>query len=223
LPRLVEICAFSVADAGAAAAAGADRIELCRAPEADGLTPDRVDLLQAVALLPQLPVHPIVREHDTFEVDRAEVRRMSRKIAQVRALGYPGVVVGALREATPDWAAVREFVEAAEGGSVTFHRAFDLVDDQLGALEGLAAAGVARILTSGRPGVAHHNATLLARLAARGSECGVVVMAGGGVTSRRLDALRRAGLREIHASARRGGPGVSPDEVGALVTGWHRV
>ncbi len=61
---VLEICAYSVVDAVAAIAAGADRIELCRAPEADGLTPTRVSLEQASTI--EAPVHPIVRPRPAF-------------------------------------------------------------------------------------------------------------------------------------------------------------
>jgi copper homeostasis protein len=212
----LEICAFSVADAVTAIDAGADRIELCRAPDADGLTPSDADLFAAAALLPRVPVHPIIRPRAAFEVTPGDLDQMCRSIAQVAELGFPGAVVGMLVGDAPDWSALREVVACAPGLALTFHRAFDLVGDQRRALTGLADLGFSRVLTSGRPGRAVDNLASLASLAEDAADAGVVLMAGGGVASSNAAAFLDVGIRELHASAGGSAGGLRPAEVRAL-------
>ena len=200
---MVEICAFRAMDAFTAARLGAGRIEFCRDAAADGLTPADADLQAVAALLDFLPVHPIVRPRASFTADAADERAMLDSIARIRDLGYPGLVLGLLDEAQlePDWPRLARLMAAADGLSVTFHRAFDLVDDQFGALRRLAELGVDRVLTSGRPGAARNRLGLLGELAAEGRGVGVTVMAGGSIAAHDVPALRRAGLAEVHSAA----------------------
>lgn len=200
---LLEICAFSPADAERAATAGAGRIELCRDPAADGLTPTGSDLVAVTQLLDTLPVHPIVRPKARFTASADDERLMADDLRRVRELGYPGAVVGVLSAAgtAPDWPMLERLMVAADGLAMTFHRAFDRVADQRAALTHLADLGFARVLTSGRPGRAADNTATLAELAAAGGDHGITVMAGGGVTAADIPILRDAGVREVHASA----------------------
>lgn len=215
---LLEICCYSVDDAHRAAQAGADRIELCREPAADGLTPRTADLRAGAKLLRQVPVHPIVRPRASFTADAADAAAMVDSLALVRELGYPGAVLGVLDASgsAPDWPLLDRLVVAAEGLSLTFHRAFDLIADQPSALTGLADLGFARVLTSGRPGRACDHLDELAALARLGADRGITVMAGGGVTAADVPALLAAGMREVHASAGGSQGAMSVDEVHAL-------
>jgi copper homeostasis protein len=114
-----------------------------------------------------------------------------------------GVVVGALTEdGDVDVELCRRLVKAAEGLSVTFHRAFDMAQRPFDALEAVADLGVDRLLTSGQESSALEGAPLIAELvtAAAGR---VVVMPGGGITERNVRRiLDQTGAGEIHFSAR---------------------
>lgn len=213
---LLEICAFSLADADVAISAGADRIELCRAPKADGLTAAEDDLIAAAALLDRIPIHPIVRPRASFEVNTGDIDHMCRTMDLVAELGFPGAVVGMLVDNEPDWSALAEVLPHGVGLDVTFHRAFDLVADQPQALTGLAELGVRRVLTSGRPGRAADNLDSLAALASAAAEAGVVLMAGGGVDSGNAAAVLKTGVRELHASAGGSAGNLRAAEVRAL-------
>ena len=216
----VEICAYSARDAALAVAAGADRIELCRAPESDGLTPSRATLKAASELLLHLPVHPIIRPRDDFTITADDFSQMTAAITAARSLGYPGVVFGGLTYGStiePDWVAVAELMRVSSGLSVTFHRAFDLVTDQPAALVRLAELGVQRILTSGAPGAAVDHLDRLADLVVLGSRHSVTIMAGGGVTSGNVDTLLAVGITELHASAGGSHGAFDIAEVGRLI------
>jgi len=211
-----------------AAAAAARRVELCVGLGATGgLTPSAGLLAAALdaASAAGAPtgagpeVHVLVRPRPGGFVYAAdEVALQVRDVRAAVAAGASGVVVGAL---TPggvvDDRAVRALVEAADGAEVTFHRAFDVVADQLAALDALAALGVTRVLTSGGASRSVDGAARLAELAARAHDVGAVqVMAGGGVRVEDVAALVAAGVDAVHLSAKRvvaddAGPGGGGD------------
>lgn len=198
----VEIAVQDVAGARLARDLGADRVELCVALGlTGGLTPG-IGLVRAVVEV-GLPVHVLVRHRPggfVYSDDEADALE-----GEVRALvlaGAAGVVVGALtpgREVdSPRTAAL---VRAADGAEVTFHRAFDVVDDRAGALEVLAGLGVTRVLTSAGAERAGDAVAALGHLARRAGGR-IQVMAGGGVRPQDVGALVTAGVDAVHLSAR---------------------
>lgn len=198
-----EVCVDSVGGAVAAEQAGAQRVELCSALFEGGLTPSLGTVERALARAPGVRVHPIVRPRSgDFVYDADEVAVMERDIGLFRAAGVPGVVVGALTPAGEvDVATLERLIAAADGGSVTFHRAFDLAADPFAALDALVSCGVDRVLTSGQEGSALEGAPLIAGLvAAAGGR--IAVMAGAGITARNVARIvRQTGVLEVHFSA----------------------
>ena len=63
---LLEVIVQSVADAAEAEAGGADRLEVVREIERDGLTPP-LDLVRSIIAATSLPLRVMVRESDGFE------------------------------------------------------------------------------------------------------------------------------------------------------------
>ena len=143
----------------------------------------------------------MIRPHaGTFVYDRAERRGMVAAIRNARAAGADGIVTGALTHAAMiDEAAMREWLDAAAGVPVTFHRAFDRVVDQPDALEALIALGVHRVLTAGGAATAWAGRGALARLV-RQAHGRIGIVAAGSVRARHVRHLAAAsGVREIHA------------------------
>ncbi|WP_372449549.1 copper homeostasis protein CutC [Cellulomonas fulva] len=213
---VLEVAVQDVAGALAAVAAGADRLELCVALGATGgLTPSP-GLLEAVLdAVPGTGVHVLVRPRPGgFRYGDDEVDVQVRDVRAAVAAGAAGVVVGALadgRASGVDQRALARLVVAADGREVTFHRAFDVLDDVAGTLDVLAAAGVRRVLTSGGAARAGDG---LPRLAAtvRAAAGRIEVMAGGGVRPDDVAALVGLGVDAVHLSASvpvadDGGPG----------------
>lgn len=201
----VEICAQSPADAQVAVDVGADRIELCTALEVGGLTPS-IGSIRAARALTERPgwLHVLIRPRPGgYLYSAAEVDLTCADIAAAIDAGADGVVVGALRaDHSIDADACEAFVAAANGGAVTFHRAFGLVPDAAAGLEQLAGLGFARILTSGAASRAVDAAAELASLVT--SSAGrVEIMAGGGVQPEHIPALAAAGVDAVHLSAKR--------------------
>ena len=135
-------------------------------------------------------------------MEPAEVVLLIEEVARLVELGVDGLVVGVLDRARQiDFVALAELVRAANGRPVTFHRAFDQVEDPLGEVETLIRAGVGRVLTSGGAATAWQGRAILRELVER---CrGELTILGGGRI--RGDHVRRlveeTGLTEVHARA----------------------
>ncbi|MDY1039068.1 copper homeostasis protein CutC [Lelliottia sp. CFBP8978] len=197
---LLEICCYSMECAVTAQQYGADRVELCAAPKEGGLTPS-YGVLKSVRQNVTIPVHPIIRPRGgDFCYSAGEFDAMLEDVAQVRELGFPGLVIGLLNEdGHIDMPRMRRIMTAAKGMAVTFHRAFDMCKEPLQAFENLAELGVARILTSGQQSSAEKGLKLITELKAHS---GVpIIMAGAGVRASNLESFLEAGVEELHSSA----------------------
>jgi copper homeostasis protein len=197
---VLEICCYSMECAVTAQQKGADRVELCAAPKEGGLTPS-FGVLKSVRDAVSIPVHPIIRPRGgDFCYSAGEFSAMLDDVAQVNALGFPGLVIGPLNEdGHIDMPRMRQVMAAAKGMAVTFHRAFDMCVDPQQAYENLADLGVARVLTSGQQASAEKGLSLIMELSARS---GVPrIMAGAGVRASNLHKFLDAGVNELHSSA----------------------
>lgn len=196
--RLVlEVIATSEADARAAEAGGADRLELVADLARGGMTP-ALDLIDAVGSAVTIPVRVMIRSTESHEiVDNAMRRQLLLAADAVAGRGVDGLVCGFLRDGMPDLELIAEVADAARGVPLTFHRAFDDAVDHAVALERLARVdAIDRVLTSGGHGEWPDRLTRLARWAQQGRP---LVLAGGGITLANLVALSRiSGLREVH-------------------------
>lgn len=220
-----EVCVDSVAGVRIAAAAGADRVELCTGLEVGGLTPSAALIEHALAATggSGLAVQVLIRPRPgDFRYSIDEIRCMERDVVVAVEAGAHGVVIGALaadgsvdldvtsRLVAVARAAGRAVAAARPGRSgvvgVTFHRAFDLTADPLAALEAVRQCGIERILTSGQAAGAPAGTQLLAELvaAAGAGESPVAILAGGGIGPDTVaDLIRVTGVREVHFSGRR--------------------
>lgn len=199
---LLEICIDRFDSARAACDGGADRLEVCGALEAGGVTPS-AGLVEACLALGSVDVMMMIRPHGggfTYGADEQEVMR--RDIELARRLGVRGVVFGALAaDQRVDVATSRRLIDAARPLEVTFHRAFDLTPDPLEALDMLVELGVERVLTSGQAPSAVAGADLIRRLVERAAGR-LSVMPGAGVSGANVARLVQwTNAREVHASA----------------------
>ncbi|MDT0446207.1 copper homeostasis protein CutC [Streptomyces johnsoniae] len=198
-----EVCVDSAVGALTAQNAGAHRVELCSALFEGGVTPSAGLLETVLEAAPDIEVNVLIRPRGgDFVYDRYEVSAMVRDIETAVRLGAHGIVLGALTPgADVDMAVCRRLIAAAADRPITFHRAFDMVQDPFEALERLVELGAERVLTSGQDISALEGAPLLARLVQAAGDR-VVVMPGGGVTERNVSrVLRLTGAREVHFSA----------------------
>lgn len=199
----LEICIDGIASARAAAAGGADRVELCANLPEGGTTPS-AGMIRAARAVFDGGLMVIVRPRGyDFLYSEEEMAAMEFDISTARDLGADGVVIGCL---TPDGRVDMDrnarLMEAAGGLDITFHRAFDMSRNLEEALEDLVKLGIPRVLTSGGkadvPSGTAEIAALVRQAAGR-----ISLMPGGGVTEENLvEIVRTTGVREIHTSAR---------------------
>lgn len=199
-----EVCANSVESCLAAQAGGADRVELCAGIPEGGTTPSYGDIATARELLTHTRLHVIIRPRGgDFLYTPFEQRIMLKDIENARRLGADGVVFGCLTpEGDIDIALMKQLLEAAQGMSVTFHRAFDVCRQPKQALETLIQLGCHRILTSGAQPTAEQGIPLLKELQAQ-ADGRIILLAGCGVNENNIARIAsETGIREFHFSAR---------------------
>jgi len=215
--KLLEIIAVNMDDVRAANRYGADRIELVTGIAEGGLTPS-LGLIEAAVAESAIPVNVMIRPHSqSFVYGEADLLVMLRDIEHVRAAGAAGVVLGTLAPTGGvDFAALEKLLAAAGDLDVTFHRAFDEVADQLGALAALAAyPQISRVLTSGGLAPAPRALPRLSELnsASAAAGKGPRILAGHGLSPDTLEAvLRETGVPEVHfgSAVREGGTFTAP-------------
>lgn len=200
----IEICANSMRSAENAKAGGADRIELCRRLEIGGTTPTEEEIRYCVKQL-GLRTHVLVRPRGgDFCYSEAEFGQILEEIDMCRRCGTHAVVVGFLTaEGMIDEERTREAVRRAEGMEVTFHRAFDEMQQEPSeALETLVRCGCHRLLTSGCHLSAEAGVGVIKALV-RQSQGRITILAGAGVTPKNAALIaRETGVTEMHGSCK---------------------
>ncbi|HJA91876.1 MAG TPA: copper homeostasis protein CutC [Candidatus Eisenbergiella merdipullorum] len=184
---LLECCVDSVESALNAGLGGADRLELCSGLVIGGITPT-LSLYEQIRRHTALPIHVLIRPRfGDFLYSEEELSVMEKDILTFRRAGAQGVVIGCLQaDGTLDLEAMKRLMAAAEGMSVTLHRAFDMCRDPLEALEQAKQLGVHTILTSGQADTCIHAIPLLNQLC-RLAGSSLTILAGGGINA---DAVR---------------------------------
>ena len=186
---LLEMIVQSAADARAADAGGADRLEVVRDIERDGLTPS-IEVVRDIQSVTRLPLRVMVRESDRFSIqDAGELRRLQQAFAAFAALGVDGAVVGYARDGALDLEAMRAVLSAAPSLAVTLHRAFDSVGDPLAAIDAaLTLPQVDRIRPTAAAASWDTRCARLQRYAVRAG-ARLTILAGSGVDERALQIL----------------------------------
>ena len=198
-PYQLEVCASTPFDVKTAAAAGAQRVELCAHWECGGLTPPESDIRLANAY--GLPVHALIRcRSGHFVYSSDEKNWMTAQIQASLDAGASRVVIGGLlADGTWDADLVQRWVDAFGAHRIVIHRAFDACTDWEAAADALAHAGVRRLLTSGGEASAWDGRDRIRQLVAGGFD---VTVGSGVVPEQRKDWLDM-GITQFHASCRK--------------------
>jgi copper homeostasis protein len=183
----------------AAERAGVDRVELCIGLDDGGTTPS-AELISEVTHRLRIPVFVLVRPRTgAFVYTDDEIEVMIESIERGIQAGAAGIVIGVLTpDRRVDVARTKVLLEAAGNVPVTFHRAFDVIAEQVEALELLVDLGVKRVLTSGGAATALEGAGAIATLrkTARGR---IVIVAAGGIREHNVrEVVARTGVSEVH-------------------------
>lgn len=204
---LREFCAENVERVPAAIEAGARRIELCDNLAVGGTTPSHGVIRAAVeyARPRGADVMVMIRPRGgDFEYSDAERAIMLDDLAVARELGPTGVVFGCTRDGRLDRKLTAELLEAAGDLQVTFHMAFDAIDEseQLEAIDWLAEHGATRILThGGAAGTAIEDNLDRLRAYVERAAGRIAILPGAGVTWRNAESVADAlGVAEVHGT-----------------------
>lgn len=216
---IIEVCCPNIPSVRRAVEGRADRIELCTALELDGLTPSREEIREAVSLCHAngVKVHVLVRSREgNFIYNEDEARQMSDEIVMSLEEGADGIVIGALAgdgaldiPTCQKWIAVAKEWQKEHGRAelgITFHRAFDVCNNPMQALEEIISMGCNRLLTSGQKPSAYEGIPMLKELvqASRGRLC---ILAGAGVSAENYQEIaNQTGVTEVHGSFKGGVP-----------------
>ena len=181
---------------------GVDRVELCASPAEGGVTPS-LATIERVVEIKGLDVSVMIRPRGgDFLYSDDEFQTMLRDIEHARKAGATGVVFGILTaDGKVDVERTRALVEASGDMETTFHRAVDMTEDYIAAVEAVIEAGCKRILTSGGYDKAIEGKENIAR-AVEISRGRIEIMAGSGVVAANAKELADLGVDALHFSAK---------------------
>lgn len=195
---LLEVVALHAADAEAADAGGADRVELVSRPEEGCFSPEPSEVL-AVSRATELPVRVRLRLSEGYTTTGGELSRLIGLAEHYLANGAQGVVMGFLtRDLEVDVEVTGAIAAALAGVPWTFS---DVVDATLDMRRSwrhlLSLPWLDAVLTAGASlGMSHGEDELIA-LAGSGAAIGDRVLAGAGLGAEHVPWLVRAGIRQF--------------------------
>ncbi len=204
---LLEICVDSLASARAAIRGGADRLELCSALLAGGLSP-YCALLEQIKAESDIAVRCLMRPRPgDFLYSQEEIQLMARQIQQLKSCGADGFVIGCLTaDGQLDKAAMQPLLDAADGKGLTLHRAIDVSRDPLETYHAAKALGIDTVLTSGAAANCTAGENVIASLLQlREALSGPEVLIGAGVNAAVISHFRRTQplARAFHMSGKK--------------------
>lgn len=199
----LEICIDSLESFDNAVSAGADRVEICSALIADGLTPD-IGLVSYICQNKDIEKFVMLRPRDgDFTYDKNEIEQIKEEIKAFKKYDIDGFVFGAIKEdGSLDLDLIREIVEIAKPFPVVLHRAFDYSSDGEKVIDQLIDMGILRILTSGKELSANEGLDLIGQIQDQyGNK--VEIMAGSGVSAENIKEIyEKTKIKNFHMSGR---------------------
>ena len=206
MAKVLEICVDSLASARAAIAGGADRLELCSALLAGGLTPYEA-LLRQIKAESHVPVRCLMRPRPgDFLYSPEELELMRFQILQLKNAGADGFVIGCLTaDGDLDIAAIKPLIEACGGSGITLHRCIDVSRDPEETFRTAGKLGIDTVLTSGAAASCKAGQAVIEKLLSiRDAENGPEVLIGAGVNAGMIRHFRETvpGARAFHASCK---------------------
>lgn len=195
-----EACVGNYKEAVLAAEIGASRIELCDNLMEDGTTPSYGTIKKTLEKL-DIPIMVMIRPcGGDFSYTKDELEIMKYDVQMCKDLGASGVVIGALKDLKVDKFIIKELVSIAKPMTITFHMAFDEIENKYSAIDQLIDLGIDRILTKG----GNENAMLgkdSLRDLVKYANGRISIMPGKGVNKENRDfILEYTGACEIHGS-----------------------
>ncbi|MDC0535492.1 copper homeostasis protein CutC [Francisellaceae bacterium] len=200
----IEVCVDNLESILNADLAGVQRLELCSALSAEGLTPS-ASLVRFAKNNSNCSLHIMIRlRSGDFYYNQSEQNAMLDDLKALEKIGINGFVIGALdKHNNIDEKFLAPFIEFASKKKleITFHRAIDLTTDYFDALQRLCDLGFTRVLTSGHRANVEQGVEHIKSIQSQfgGS---IQIMPGGGITPDNITRIiQKTNVRHIHCSA----------------------
>ena len=200
---VIEICCSSVSSVKNAINYGANRIELCQDLRNDGITPSK-RLLNSAIKISTKPINVLIRPRiGDFFYNSEEIKLIEYEIKKIKSLPINGIVIGILnRENDLPINVLKKLVQIIKPLDLTFHRAFDIVNNPIKSMNKLIEIGFDRILTSGQSDTAEKGLKMLLELKQKANGK-ISIMPGGGINESNCHIFLKNGFNEIHLSAKK--------------------
>ena len=200
---VIEICCSSVSSVKNAINYGANRIELCQDLLNDGITPSE-RLLNSAIKISTKPINVLIRPRiGDFFYSSEEIKLIEYEIKQIKSLPINGIVIGILnRENDLPINVLKKLAQIIKPLDLTFHRAFDIVNNPIKSMNKLIEIGFDRILTSGQSDTAEKGLKMLLELKEKANGK-ISIMPGGGINENNCHIFLKNGFNEIHLSAKK--------------------
>ena len=199
-----ELCTDSVEGARMAARFKVRRIELCAALSVGGLTPS-IALIEHCVQQGGVEVHVMIRPREGgFNYSKTELDLMEEDIVKSARAGAKGVVFGVLDDSYKIAYENKKLSDRAKrnGLEITFHRAFDLVDEMETGISSLIEMGFDRLLTAGMEKNVTDGLLNIQYIQNKFGDR-IQVMAGGGVNQNNALLLAATGIKNLHFTSRK--------------------
>ncbi len=193
MSKVLEVCVDSLASARAAIQGGADRLELCSALAAGGLTP-YTELLEQIRRESEIDIRCLMRPRaGDFYYTPEEIEMMAKQIGVLKEKGANGFVIGCLNtDGSLDMDAMKGLVDACGDCGITLHRAMDVSRDLLKTYKDAAALGIDTVLTSGgASSCVGGKETIRELLKLRDETSGPEILIGAGVNAAVIEMFRK--------------------------------
>lgn len=199
-----EFCAENFTDIPKAILAGATRIELCDNLAVGGTTPSYGVIKEAASYTKDdnIPLAVIIRPRGgKFVYNSTEVKIMEEDVLKAAEAGATALVMGALTEDNNiDKETMETLLIASQGLQITFHMAFDEIEDWKAAMDYLIDEGVEKILAHGGPLDKPLNIDKIKEMVEY-ADGRIDIIIGGGVTFENADELaHQTGTNYVHGT-----------------------
>ena len=200
---VIEICCSSISSVKNAINYGANRIELCQDLRNDGITPSK-RLLNSAIKISTKPINVLIRPRiGDFFYNSEEIKLIEYEIKKIKSLPINGIVIGILnRENDLPINVLKKLAQIIKPLDLTFHRAFDIVNNPIKSMNKLIEIGFDRILTSGQSDTAEKGLKMLLELKEKANGK-ISIMPGGGINENNCHIFLNNGFNEIHLSAKK--------------------
>ncbi len=185
---MLEVIAINYLDCIKIESSLATRIELCEEMDLGGMTPSIENIKKCLEVV-TIPIRVMIRVSQNYTTSEEDIELMISQIKERNHLNIEGYVIGCNDEDIINEKHLKRLRDAAGSKNLIYHRAFDHIKNRTGGIEILKKHGVCAILTTGSTQSITSNTSISNYKEMK--ECGVEVVAGGGVNFENIECISK--------------------------------